>query len=248
MDLQLKGLRALVTGSTAGIGAAIARTLAAEGCDVAICSRSADRVEAMLATLADCPGRAVGRAVDVTDEAAFSDWVSAAAGQLGGLDIYVANVSAMTTDWRQTVTTDILATVSGIDTVLPWLSQSSHAAIVYVSSIAGLVGVPQLASYGAAKAAMTHYMKSLSVRLVKKGVRVNAVAPGDILFEGGIWDRTRRENPELFAKVLKRNPMGRLGTPGEIANAVAFLASPAASFVTGSQLVVDGGNTTHVQI
>lgn len=248
MDLGLKGLKALVTGSTAGIGAAIAETLTAEGCDVAVCSRNQDRVDAMLDRLSGYPGRSIGRAVDVTDADAFREWVDTAADDLGGLDIFVANVSAMSNDWRQTVDTDILATVSGIDSVLPRIADSTHASIVYVSSIAGLVGVPQLASYGAAKAAMTHYMKSLSVRMVKKGVRVNAVAPGDILFEGGVWDRVQKENPDLFARVLKRNPMGRLGEPREIANAVAFLASPAASFITGSQLVVDGGNTTHVQI
>lgn len=248
MDLGLSGLRALVTGSTAGIGAAIARTLAGEGCDVAVCSRSQARVDAMLESLEAAPGRAIGRALDVTDTEAFSGWVTDAASDLGGLDIFVANVSAMGNDWRKTVETDIMGTVSEVDAVLPRISQSSHAAIVYVSSIAGLVGVPQLASYGAAKAAMSHYMKSLSMQLVKQGVRVNAVAPGDILFEGGVWDRVQKNDPQLFAKVLKRNPMGRLGDPQEIANAVAFLASPAASFITGSQLVVDGGNTPHVQI
>ncbi len=247
MDLGLKGLKALVTGSTAGIGAAIAETLAREGCDVAICSRSQDKVDGMLRNLAGYGGRYVGRAVDVTDAEAFRAWVADATEQLGGLDIYVANVSAMSTDWRQTVDTDILATVSGIEAALPHLQQSQNASIVYISSIAGTVGVPQLAPYGAAKAAMTHYMKSLAVKLVKKGVRVNTVAPGDILFEGGVWDRARKENPDYFAKVLKRNPMGRLGTPQEIANVVAFLASPAASFVTGAHVVADGGNTTHVQ-
>jgi 3-oxoacyl-[acyl-carrier protein] reductase len=246
MDLGLKGLKAFVTGSTAGIGAAIAETFAREGCDVAICSRSQDRVDAMLQKLAGYSGKHVGRALDVTDEAALKDWIDAAAEQLGGIDLYVANVSAMTTDWRQTVTTDILGTVSGIDSVLPHLLHSSHGSIVYISSIAGIVGVPQLASYGAAKAAMTHYMKSLAVKLVKKGVRVNSVAPGDIMFEGGVWDRTQKENPEFFAKVLKRNPMGRLGDPQEIADVVAFVSSPAASFVTGTHIVADGGNTQHV--
>lgn len=246
MDLGLKGLKAFVTGSTAGIGAAIAQTLASEGCDVAICSRSQDKVDAMLQSLAAHRGRHIGRALDVTDSAALKEWIDAAADKLGGLDIFVANVSAMTTDWRKTVDTDILATVAGIEAALPHLQRSANGSVVYISSIAGVVGVPQLASYGAAKAAMTHYTKSLAMKLVKKGVRVNSVAPGDIMFEGGVWDRTQKENPEFFAKVLKRNPMGRLGTPQEIANAVAFLASPAASFVTGSHLIVDGGNTTHV--
>lgn len=246
MDLQLKGLKVFVTGSTAGIGAAIAETFAREGCDVAICSRSQERVDDMLATLSAYPGRSIGAALDVTDPDAFKSWADSAAEQLGGIDIYVANVSAMTTDWQQTVDTDILATVAGIDAMLPHLLQSSHASIAYISSIAGVVGVPQLASYGAAKAAMTHYMKSLSMQLVKKGVRVNSIAPGDIMFEGGVWDRAQKEQPEFFAKVLRRNPMGRLGTPQEIANVVAFISSPAASFVTGTHIIADGGNSTHV--
>lgn len=246
MDLQLKGLKVFVTGSTAGIGAAIAETFAQEGCDVAICSRNQERVDAMLETLSAYQVRSVGAALDVTDPDSFKSWVDSAAEQLGGIDIYVANVSAMSTDWQRTVNTDVLSTVSGMDAVIPHLLKSKHAAIAYISSIAGVVGVPQLASYGAAKAAMTHYMKSLSMQLVKQGIRVNSIAPGDILFEDGVWDRVQKEQPEYFARVLRRNPMGRLGTPQEIANVVAFISSPAASFVTGAHIIADGGNTTHV--
>ena len=247
MDLGLNGRKALVTGSTAGIGAAIAETLAREGCNVAICSRDQDKVDAMLARLEPLPGKAIGRALDVSDKDAFSAWVDTVVGEFGGLDIFVPNVSAMTSDWEKMVNTDILGTVAEVDLVLPHLLESDQPAVVYISSIAGLVGVPPMAAYGAVKAAMSHYMKSLSVKLVRKGVRVNAVCPGDILFPGGVWDRVQQNDPKQFEKVLKRNPMGRLGTPQEIANAVAFLASPAASFITGAQLVADGGNTTHVQ-
>ena len=247
MDLGLKNMNALVTGSTAGIGAAIAETLAGEGCNVAICSRNQDKVDAMLARLEPLPGRAIGHALDVSDRDAFQPWVDQVVAEFGGLDIFVPNVSALSRDWGEMVNTDILGTVSEVEIVQPHLVESGQGSIVYISSIAGLVGVPPLAAYGAAKAAMSHYMKSLSMKLVKRGVRVNAVAPGDILFPGGVWDRVQQNDPEEFKRVLKRNPMGRLGTPQEIANTVAFLASPAASFITGSQVVADGGNTLHVQ-
>ena len=126
------------------------------------------------------------------------------------------------------------------------LKQSEHGSIVYISSMAGIIGTPQVPAYGAAKAAMTHYMKTLSMMLVSDGVRVNVVAPGDIITEGNVWDRVRINKPDMFKEVLKRNPRGRLGSPQEIANVVTFVASPMGSLVNGTHIVVDGGSTTHV--
>jgi len=220
--------------------------LAQEGADLAICSRHQENVDQTLTELTQYPINAFGGAVDVTDQGRFSDWINEMAGQLGGIDIFVANVSPMSPKWEDAINTDIVSTVSGIDTALPWIKQSTQGSIVYIGSIASTMGAPQLAAYGSVKAAMTHYMKSLAVGLVKTGIRVNTVSPGDIIFEGGVWDKVRLENPESFKQVLKRNPRGHLGTPEEVARVVTFIASPAASLVNGAHLVVDGCSTRHV--
>jgi 3-oxoacyl-[acyl-carrier protein] reductase len=251
MDLGLGGLKAIITGSTAGIGKAIAENLAAEGADVAICSRQQASVDRTIEELSRYPVNVTGAAVDVTDAEAFSRWTETVATELGGIDIFIANVTAGSpTDgqsiWEAATRTDILATVSCIQTALPLLKESGHGSIVYIGSMAGIVATPQIPAYGAAKAAMTHYMKSLATELVKHGVRVNTVSPGDIITLGNVWDKVRINNPDMFQKVLKRNPRGSLGTPQEIAQVVSFISSPMASLVNGSHLVVDGCSTNHV--
>lgn len=243
MDLQLEGLRAVVTGGSAGIGAAIVRAFAAEGCEVAFCARDAGRIHATLRTLTDLPGRVQARALDVSDTAALQDWLAS----LGGFDIFVPNVSALSGDWERAIQGDIRATVAATEAAVPWLQRSPHAAITYIGSKAGSLAAPNSAAYGAAKAALAHYMKSLSARLLP-GVRVNTVSPGDTLVADGFWDRVRRDEPEQFAKVVQRNPLQRLATAEEIARVVAFVSSPAASFVAGANWYVDGGSTAHVQL
>ncbi|MBT9500923.1 MAG: SDR family oxidoreductase [Burkholderiaceae bacterium] len=243
MDLGLKGLRAVVTGGSAGIGAAVVRTLAAEGCDVAFCARTPARIDAALTALQGLPGRVQAEAVDVTDTAQFQAWLA----KLDGFDIFVANVSALSGDWAAALATDIRATVEATEAALTYLQRSPHGALTYIGSKAGSLAAPNSAAYGAAKAAMAHYMKSLSARLLP-AVRVNTVSPGDTLFDGGLWDRVRRDEPGVFQKVLQRNPMQRLATAEEIARVVAFVSSPAASFVAGANWYVDGGSIQHVQI
>lgn len=242
MDLQLKGLRAVVTGGSSGIGAAIVRAFAAEGCEVAFCARDPGRIDAALRAMTDLPGRVRARALDVTDTAALRGWLAS----LGGFDIFVPNVSALSGDWEQAIRSDIRATVDATEAAVPWLQRSPHAAITYIGSKAGSLAGPNSAAYGAAKAAMAHYMKSLSTRLLP-GVRVNTVSPGDTLVVDGFWDRVRRNEPEVFDRVLQHNPLQRLATPEEIARVVAFVSSPAASFVAGANWYVDGGSTAHVQ-
>jgi len=257
MDLGLKGRKAVVTGATRGIGRAIAETLADEGCDVGICARDADAVEDAVAALAKRGVRATGSALDVGDGVALKAWIESAGLELGGLDILVSNVSAMggipgDEGWRRYFEIDIMGAVHAVEAALPLLEKSDGAAIVQVASIAAIeVGhdvFPDgfLQAYGAMKAALTNYMAELSRTLGPKGIRANTVTPGQILFPGGVWDKRQRAGDPMVAKALARIRLGRFGRPEDVAKAVAFLASPAASFISGANLVIDGAFTRRV--
>jgi len=243
MNLNLQGLTVVVTGGSAGIGAAIVRTFAAEGCHVFFCARQAQGVRHMVAAMNGSAGKVQGTVLDVADTPAFQAWLN----DIGPIDVFVPAVSALALDWDTTLAIDIKATVALTEAVIPQLSRSEHAAITYIGSKASSLAAPGSSSYGAAKAAMAHYMKSLSVRLLPS-VRVNTVSPGDTLSEGGLWDKVKRDEPKRYLSVVQRNPMRRLATPDEIARVVAFISSPAASFVSGANWYVDGGSTLHVQI
>jgi 3-oxoacyl-[acyl-carrier protein] reductase len=253
MDLGLKGLRAIVSGGTKGIGRAIAETLAAEGAHVAICARNADEVKATVAALSARGVTATGAAVDVSDAAALAQWVADSAAALGGLDIVVANVSALaiSTDeagWKAGFDTDLMGSVRMVNAAMPFLEKSKAASIVTISSVSGREIDFAAGPYGAFKAALIHYTQGLANQLACRGIRANTVSPGNTYFEGGVWNRIEQGNPDFFRQALALNPTGRMGTPQEMANAVAFLASPAASFVTGTNLVVDGALTRGVQL
>jgi NAD(P)-dependent dehydrogenase (short-subunit alcohol dehydrogenase family) len=254
MDLQLKGLKAIVTGGTKGIGLAIARTLASEGAEVAICARDAAAVEATASELTGLSGaRASGAALDVSDGAALKAWVGRVAAEWGGLDIVVANVSALAIgndleSWRKEFETDLLGTVNLVDAALPFLEASRAASIVAISSVSGREIDFAAGPYGVFKAALVHYMQGLANQLAPKGIRANTVSPGNVYFEGGVWDWIEHNDAALFERALALNPTGRMARPQEIANAVAFIASPAASFVSGTNFVVDGALTRGVQL
>jgi 3-oxoacyl-[acyl-carrier protein] reductase len=252
MDLGLKGKKAIVTGGTRGIGHATASLLAAEGCDVAICARHNGPVEETVAALARAGVRAVGGAVDVADLPALRAWVAEAADALGGLDIFVANVSALAQGmdenaWRRGFEIDVMGTVFGIEAALPIIERSDAGSIVVVGSTAMAEVYGPTRSYAAVKATLVPYVKGLARNLAAKNVRANMVSPGNVYFKGGVWNIVEERNPEMFASMLARNPMGRMGTPEEVANAVIFLASPRASFITGTNLIIDGALTQRVQ-
>jgi 3-oxoacyl-[acyl-carrier protein] reductase len=254
MDLLLKGKVALVTGATRGIGRAIAEALAEEGCDVAICARKADEVEAAVAALCRKGVEAFGKALDIADGEALKGFVAEAAGQLGGLDILVSNASGLARsaeegEWRRMVEIDLLGAVRCWEAAKPALVRAAEAkgdaTFIMISSVSAAEST-SASAYGPIKAALIHYAKGLARENAAAKVRVNVVSPGSIFFEDGFWGSVQRNAPDFFAQMIQRNPTGRMGTPQEVAAAVAFLASPRSSFTTGINMLVDGAITTRV--
>lgn len=252
MDLGLKSKKAIVTGGTRGIGRAIADLLVEEGCDVAVCARTEAGVSEAVAAFQARGAKAAGEAFDVADADALAAFVDRMASALGGLDIFVANISGAMAggndpaSWRKAVDVDIISTVRGCEAAVPHLEKSGAGAIVVIGTVSAVEVSGARRPYSAVKAALIPYVKNLARDLAPKNVRANLVSPGTIYFKGGVWNMIETNMPDLYKTALGRNPMGRMGAPEEVANAAVFLASPRASFVTGANVICDGAITQRV--
>ena len=251
MDLGLAGKRVIVTGGTRGIGASIVDGFLAEGADVHFCARNAGEVEARLSSLKAKGYRVGGKACDIADKAAYAAYLAEAQQALGGVDIFVANVSGGNqpgeAGFEAAFNVDLMGAVRGAEAVIPAMAAGKSGSIVLISSIMATEQLGGPSGYGALKAAMVSYGTQLSEVASPHGIRVNSVSPGPIHVDSGFWGDVQRQAPDQYQATAARHPLKRLGTPQEVANAVLFLASPSASWVTGVNLTVDGGFSKRIQ-
>lgn len=252
MELGLEDRRVLVTGASRGIGRVIAERFAHEGSSLAICSRTLDSLREAEAELRGIGVKVYAEAVDVSDPSALRAFVTASAAAMGGLDVVVSNASPGSVRgddaWEISARGDVGAFAVLAEAAVPHLEKSDMASIVAISSTSAIdAAFPSgPTAFAAMKAAVLQHAGALAQSLAPKGIRVNTVSPGPILFDGGDWDAVRSSRPEVFDKVLSGLPLGRFGRREDVADAVAFLASARASYCTGVNLVVDGGMLSRI--
>ena len=242
MDLLLNDKRVVVTGGSSGIGFAIVRAFLQEGAEVWFCGRTATKIEKAVSELGELVHHVHTAVVDVTDRKEFEAWIDT----IPKIDVFVPNVSALSDAWDEVIRVDITSTQANIETVIHKLNCSTTPVITYIGSKAGGLTVKNAQAYGAGKAAMAHYMKSLALTHAPD-IRVNTVSPGDTYVEDGLWGNVKEQKPAEFLQVLARNPMNRLATPEEVANVVVFISSPRASYVSGANWYVDGASVNQIQ-
>tara|TARA_B100000953_G_scaffold90625_1_gene73882 strand:- start:236 stop:994 length:759 start_codon:yes stop_codon:yes gene_type:complete len=250
MDLELKGKKAIVTGGSRGIGKCVAQTLVNEGAEVGICARNEEEVKEAVDNLSSGGSKVIGAVADVGDGDSYKAWITSAIEDLGGLDLFVANVSAgggnnTEEGWKANFEVDVLGTVRGIETVTPALSDSKGS-VVIISTTTAIENGPGAGAYGAMKAALINLSSAKAQELAPQGVNCNVVSPGPIYIEGGAWNFIKDNMEDFYKATLSAIPAGRMGAAQDVANAVVFLGSPAASYITGTNVVIDGGFTKGV--
>lgn len=251
MELGLRGKKVIINGGSRGIGRAALELFAQEGCDIAFFSRDAQRVEETVTQLKAAGVKVFGEAFDMNDIEAYQAWLVKAADKLGGCDVFIHNASSSgaqgTTDWDLTYKLDMLGAVRGCEALEPFLEASGAGSVILMSSTAAVETFIYPQAFNAIKSAILTYGKQLSQLWAAKNIRVNMLSPGPVAYPGGNWAMIKDAVPELYNKTLSDMPLGRFGAPDDVARAMLFLASPAASYITGTNLVIDGGYTKRVQ-
>lgn len=247
MDLGLAGKGVIVTGGSRGIGRSIALGFAREGAHVALCARGEETLEKTAAEVRALGVKVHAAPCDLGQKDSLEAFLDGAKQALGAVHVLVNNASGFGVmdneqGWEAGFQIDMLAAVRAAWRVAPWIEEAGGGAILNVSSRAG-IGAAAMVPYGAVKAAMISHATSLAMTLAPKRIRVNTVAPGAIEFPGGSWDMIKKANPKMYEGTVRRVPWKRLGTPEEVANAVVFLCSDAASWITGTTLSLDGGQS-----
>jgi len=252
VNLELAGKIAIVTGSTRGLGFAIARALAEEDCRVTVCARGEEGLAEAVAALRTIPGaseRVLAVQADLSTDKGVADVILRTVETFGGIDILVNNIGlakgsdiVLTTDaeWQEAFDQTLFPAVRASRMAVPHLRQRGGGSIVMIASIWGRESGGRM-TYNAVKAAEISLAKAMAQQLARDNIRVNSVAPGSIRFPGGSWDRRVKEDPDGMADFVRRElPFGRFGRPEEVGAVVAFLVSPRASWISGASVPVDG--------
>lgn len=255
VNLSLQNRVALIAGSSRGIGKAIAAAFLREGCRICITGRSEAPLSHALADFETQFGkdRIISFCGDLTDAAIAAEALRTTHALWKRLDVVVANLGSgsgkagwqlESEEWERLFRENFWGSVNVAQAAIPLLAENKHGALLFIASITGVEATPAPLPYSAAKAALINYSKNLASQVAKLGIRVNSIAPGNILFPGGSWERRLEKDKNKVMQMIDSNvPLARFGTPEEIADLAVFLCSDAATFITGACFKADGGQT-----